>query len=386
MQVDDAAGNPAGEQENSSQVSIRDALTSALREHSAEPSAASPSAEAPEEVAEKPAAPDGRPRGPDGKFVKADGAAQAPSAQPTQADKPVTDPAATTAAPAEASPSATTPPESWKPEARELFTKADPKLQEYILQRDREQQEGFRKFKEQVQGKVQVADAFAQTVQPYLETMQAEGVTPIQAVASLLNMAHVMRKGTPQQKIQLLAQTARDFGVDLAALQQAPEAQPDPLAPILPKLTALEQKLTSIEQARTQQEQAATTAKIEAFKNAKDDQGKPKYPHFDEVRADMAHLIQSERVAQIAQESGKDLLEVAYDMAVYANPAIRQKLLAAQQAKAEAERAARAREEAAKKTAAAGSVTGGPGIGVSPANASSKPIRALLEEQFSGRV
>jgi len=391
MSEENAAGNPAGEQENSSPVSIRESLTAALREQSAaaeSPPAASPSVEAPEQGTEKPASPDGRLRGPDGKFIKADGAAQAPSAPQTQVEKPVTqDPAATTAAPATTPPATpTTAPESWKPEARELFTKADPKLQAYILQRDREQQEGFRTFKEQVQPKVQIADAFAQTVQPYLETMRAEGTHPIQAVSTLLHMAHVMRKGSPQQKAELLAQTARDFGVDLKSLAEAPAPQPDPLAPILPKISALEQELNAFKQSRQSEQQAATTAQIETFKNAKDDQGNAKHPYFDEVRQDMAHLIQSERVAKIAEESGKDLLEVAYDMAVHANPATRQRLLAAQTAKAEEERAARAKEASAKKQNAAGSVTGGPGIGVSPANASSKPIRALLQDAMSGRA
>jgi hypothetical protein len=102
---------------------------------------------------------------------------------------------------------------------------------------------------------------------------------------------------------------------------------------------------------------------IEAFKGAKDPSGNLLHPHYDELEADMVDLW------KVAQAAGQQpTLEDVYDKAVWANTSTRQKLLDAQTAAQEAQRAAaekkqrdeaRAKAERARK--ASSSVTGAPG-------------------------
>lgn len=187
-------------------------------------------------------------------------------------------------------------------------------------------------------------------VTPYVAQIRAEGAEPAQAVASLLNMAHVLRVGSPQQKSDLLIRTAQTFGVDLRQALQVQQMQPQ-LPPqvqqAMQEVQSLKLQLQQQEASKKQQEDNEIQGQIKAF--AADS----KNIHFDAVKPHMAALLKS--------GVAKDLQD-AYDQAVYANPQTRSSLLEAKQAESNEKRVAeqKARAEAAKR--AGSSLRGAPGI------------------------
>lgn len=187
-------------------------------------------------------------------------------------------------------------------------------------------------------------------VTPYMAQIKAEGATAPQAIESLLNMAHVLRVGSPQQKSELLLRTAQTFGVDLRQAIQGQQAQPQ-LSPqvqnVLQEVQGIKQRLEQQEALKKQQEDADIQGQIKAFSSD------PKNTHFKTVKAHMAALLQG----GIAKD-----LQDAYDQAVYANPQTRSTLLSQQSAEGTEKRVAeqKARLDAAKK--AGSSIKGSPGI------------------------
>jgi len=187
-------------------------------------------------------------------------------------------------------------------------------------------------------------------VTPYMAQIRAEGATAPQAIESLLNMAHLLRVGTPQQKSDLLLRTAQQWGVDLRQALQVQQTQPQ-LPPqfqnALGEIQGLKAKLEQQEALKKQQEDAEIQSQIKTFS------ADPKNVHFEAVKAHMASLLSS--------GLAKDLQD-AYDQAVYANPHTRSSLLEAAKATQDEQRVAntKAKAEAAKK--AGSSLKGAPGM------------------------
>jgi hypothetical protein len=197
-------------------------------------------------------------------------------------------------------------------------------------------------------------------IAPYSQHMQQLGVAPDQAISHLLNAEYLLRTGTPEQKQQYFAQLARDYGVNLGQTAEfaANQPQPDPQVQALQtQLQQMQSWVNQQNQAREWQERQSLNSEIERF--SKD----PAHAHFEEVREQMAGLLQ----AGLAPD-----LKSAYEMAIYAHPEVRSRVLAEQQAKAEETRRAQAAQKARDaKTAAAVNV---PRKGTLPA---AKPIGTM---------
>lgn len=271
-----------------------------------------------------------RDRAPDGKFAK-----KQDGQQPSLQAKVDTEPKAAVEKIA--------PPESYSAAVKAQWDKLPQDIQRELNKREQDfHKELTRHDEERTTGR-----QFRQLVTPYAAQMRAEGAEPLQAVQALLNTAYVLRAGTQAQKVQLLRETARQFGVDLT---QATQAQPQ-VHPVLQQLQQkqeqLERQIQLKEAQEKQQEQAGLKSQIETFA------AQPGHEHFEAVKAHMAALLQN--------ELAKDLQD-AYDQAVYARPDIRSTLLSQQSADLEAKRVAdkKAKAEAAKR--AGSSIRGGPGM------------------------
>jgi hypothetical protein len=202
------------------------------------------------------------------------------------------------------------------------------------------------------------ARAVRQTLAPHQDDYKTQGMNEQQAVEFLVGM-HDFYKRDPVGYLKHVAQAA---GIDLSALPQQQQAQQGQYNP---QLTALERRLATMEQEKKASEQASLQSEIEKFSSEK--------PHFEDVRLLMAALLDSGQ----AQD-----LQAAYDMAVYASPTTRARILEDQR-KTEAERqTSEARQKAAKAKSAAVSVKGAPGGAVST-KASPKTVRDALTEAFS---
>lgn len=246
------------------------------------------------------------------------------------------------------------PPSSWSAKAKGEFTKLPDHIQDEVLKRE----DDFHKGLEQYKQSAQMGDRMNQIIQPYQPYLRSKGATPEQTVASMLQTAYTLENASAQDKPKLLAQVAQKFGVDLSQLNsQQNEQQVDPY------VQQLEQRVNQFEQylqnqASTAQQQSMSEAhsEIDAFRNEVDESGNIKHLYFDDVRDDMANMIEA------SEKSGKKLsLQDAYDAAVWARPDIRENLLAEQQRQADEKRRqeqARKAEEAKKRGSVNVSTTG----------------------------
>lgn len=325
-----------------------------------------------------------KPRAPDGKFVSGEKTLEKPPETKVEAKPEELKPEAP---PAEKPPETTLikPPASFDSKAREHFAKADPEFQAYLAKREADQIAGVQKLKATFEPKARFADEMYEAIRPYEASIRSEGATPIQAVQSLFNMAWVLRVGTPQQKAALVQNTMRQFGVDPnLVLSNEPVPQDPQAAQSNAALLALQQKVGSLESTLASRQEADVNGSIAAFATEKDASGNPLRPHFKDVEEEMYPIVVHMR-AQNPNLSNAEILRAAYDKAVRLNDDIWNKTQSEKQA-ADLERKKReAAEQAKAAQQASGSVTGSPGIAAAAAQ-STKSVRSLLEEGWSGRA
>lgn len=258
---------------------------------------------------------------------------------------------------------ATKTPESWMHgERAKHWETLTPAAKEELAKREAEVHQGITKMDEERQLGKQIRDV----VTPYLATIQAEGGTPVTAVQSLLNTAHVLRTADPYTKAAHVAQVIKQFDVDLSLLGTAVQGQPRQADPMLmtmqQKLDAVENQLREQTNLQKANEDAKVQSEIAKF------QSDPANKYFEQVKPEMVKLL-SAGVAQTLPE--------AYQIATMANPTVRPLVLAEQ-----AEAGKRSNEVAAKKKAAV-SVVGSSSTIPANTSAPAKSLRAELEAQFA---
>jgi hypothetical protein len=195
------------------------------------------------------------------------------------------------------------------------------------------------------------------------------GLTPEKAVSALMQADYTLRTAPPQQKMQLFAQLAQSYGINLGAMGANPQAAPqnsvDPLVwQLQNELNNVRGEVMGWKQQQEMVENQTLLNEINQFSLKAD--------HFEEVRPTMIQLLQS-GVAQTLDE--------AYDKAVRLDPTLFEQTLKAKQAEESAKQAKEANRVAKTARAAAVSVrsaTPGPNTAPKAANR-----RALLEEAFS---
>ena len=284
-----------------------------------------------------------------------------------------TEPVAETSTPdpAEAAPVSTeaseTPPEEpaeqdapahYSVEHQEMFRGLDPKAQSFLLDRSKEMEAAHTKRSQEIAPLRNAQEKWT----PYLRQVQAD---PAVMFDTLLQHEYALRTGTNQQKLDLLMELGRTYGVTIPENgngngQPTPEEDPFEIqqkiqAAVTP-LAQQVQQLTGTWQQNTAQQQQATVDQaaqnIQAFRDAVGDDTKPSHPHYAEVEADMLAMAQ----AKSAAGQPLDLAEL-YESACWSNASVREKMQASkawQSRKTEQQRAARAKT-------AAGSLAGGGG-------------------------
>jgi len=257
------------------------------------------------------------------------------------------------------------PPASWRKDFHEVWQKADPKMQEYAWQREEQMRAGV----EPLLAKAQFADTMQQAIEPYLPTIQGMGLTPEKAVSALMQADYTLRTAPAQQKMQLFAQLAQSYGINLGAMGANPQAAPqnsvDPLVwQLQNELNNVRGEVMGWKQQQEMQQNQQLLGEINQFSLKAD--------HFEEVRPTMIQLLQSGMA---------ETLEQAYDKAIRLNPDLFEQINKAQQAEVAAKQAKEYNRAAKAARAAAVSVRSAtPSANTAPKAANR---RALLEEAFS---
>ena len=215
-------------------------------------------------------------RNKDGTFAKGKPEAKAPEAVPAaQQPKP-----------------RTPRPTSWKKELEGHWDTLPPEIQAYVQEREKQYATGVSTYKseaDRAKGVMEAVNQFA----PMLQKMNIE---PTHWIKSLGAAHHFLANGTPQEKVQTVADIIRNNRVDVQALgqllggqqpqYQQPQGGPTPLPQAQQQPVDIEATVEQVFQKReVESAYKAFTADVEAGK----------YPHFadDEVKGTMAGLLQA---------------------------------------------------------------------------------------------
>lgn len=240
-------------------------------------------------------------------------------------------------------------PSSWKPAARAEFAKLPEAIRAEIHRRESESAAGVH----QLMPDAQLGKSMREVAAPYKALIDAEANgKPELAFAELIKTAAILRMGTPQQKRDVVLGVARQYGVDLGLQpqQQPVQGQPPQQTFQDPRVDQLLQHLQTQEQQRQQQEQQALENTVTQWMEAKDEAGNPKYPYLGDVMNDMAVIVPQIRQSSPSL-SHEQVLQSAYERAIWANPDVRPLLLQAQAASPAREAANQTRVREAKRAA-----------------------------------
>lgn len=265
-----------------------------------------------------------------------------------------------------------TAPSSWTAKAKAKFDALPDEVKAEVHKRESDFFKGIEGYK----ADAEVGQRMQKVLSPYEPLMRAKGIQSEQVVGDMLNAAYRLSQGTPQDKASFLAEIAQQYGADLQSLittgynDSENTGKTEYVTKLEQEVNQLKQYLQNQEQTAQQREVQEATQSVESFKNTMEN-GKPKYPFFDNVRQTMGVLVQA--------SGGKLSLEDAYEQAVMANPETRAIVLESQQAerkaKEEAERAKAAAQ--ARKKASVNVRTGGKQV------INSKPNVGTLDETIS---
>lgn len=289
-----------------------------------------------------------RPRDAEGKFVAKPAESEVKPADVPKAEEKPAEPVV----PEAVAPELAKAPTSWKGSAQAKWDKVDPEIRAEVHRREQDFHKGLELSKREA-GLFKELDT---VIQPYAAMLRADRTTPQVAIQNLLNTAYLMRTGSPEVKAATLAEIAQAYGVDIGELPAAAERLAAGTPVVDPQIAELRQQLATVtgsieeqKQEVARREYAGIEAETRAFaaKNA----------HYEAVKLDMAALVESGRAAD---------LQDAYDKAIWANPEVRGKLLAEQQAtqrKLAADKAAAAKKAASANVVTRGTLPSAPVVG-----------------------
>lgn len=267
---------------------------------------------------------------------------------PIQAEAPIDDPAPIEE---EIDPSLINPPSTWRPAAKEAWKNLSPIAREEIRKREWDATNGISQMRKEMatyEEKAQMADRMTETMQPYQAVIQSENTTPEAVVGEMLKSAYMLRTGSAQQKVQMVAQLAQQYGFAnelMAAVSGQQMNYHQPQAPEQQYLTSEQARAEAraeyqkIEQERENERLANT---VHSFQNAINEDGTLKYPYFENVRPYMATILETSDIT----------LEEAYNEALWASPETRDLVLNQQRQSNESQEAANKHREQAEKAAA----------------------------------
>lgn len=304
-----------------------------------------------EGVGKKPAVPDA-----------ADGKASAMPPPPEPGDEPVF--------------AVDKPPQSWRAPQRAKWEKLDPDVRQEIIRRERET---TRVLGEAGQAR-QLTAQFTHTVAPYQARIQSMGVTPLAAVSELFKADYILSTAPKVQKAQLMAKLISDYGIDVVELDNALSGKPptDPVDArveqlLQERLKPIQQFLTTQQQRQQEQEHVSQHEVNQTLEKMAID---PKYPHFEDVRQDMADVI------DLSAKRGVYLsLDQAYNRAIAMNPEVSKQVAAQQESEAKRTSVQAAHARAQKALNASSSVGGAPG-GVPGGASASTDRRTAIAAAF----
>lgn len=246
------------------------------------------------------------------------------------------------------------------------------KLAEYNVQREREYATGISAHRAEAQN----AKALTDVVQEFMPQLQQANMNPAHWIQNMGRTHCAIVAGTPQQKLEIFTRLAASYGVPIGALAQAQGQGVDQTTlQLMQQMDDMKKSVQGVNSWREQQEMDGINKELAKFSDAS------KYPHFEQVRGDMAQLLET----GVAKD-----LDTAYTKAVRLNDEAWNAEQLRQTAATATSQASNKAAAAAKARQASGSVRSGASA-ASARVAPSNDIRESLESAFeqhgsAGRV
>ena len=173
-------------------------------------------------------------------------------------------------------------PSSWKKDFDEHWNTLDPKLAEYIHQRESEYARGVSTYKHEADQARHLNEAIA----PFIPNLQRHNIEPTQWIRNLGAAHERLALGSPQERANMGAQLIRDYGIDLNLLSQVLQ-QP---APVQQQRPAPQPQSVDYEKIIEQKlEEKEARAELNRFIA----DVPTKYKHYEAVKETMFGLLQS---------------------------------------------------------------------------------------------
>jgi hypothetical protein len=326
----------------------------------------------------------GRVRGPDGKFARTKAEEAADAAAETGRTEPK-------------SASPIVPPSDWPAEAKAAFLEAPEHVQKAILARTEEMETG----RKEITTKSQEFERLNKVIEPMVGKWAMQGLTPDAAIGQLVSAANLLQQNPRDGFEHLLRTYAGDKMLHVIndivgkygfALAQATDGQQEQAAPAVqadPEVRRLEEQLRELNQWKQSREEAEQSAQHNSLLAEVDLVRKdPKNIYFENVKQKVAALA-VQAVNNGDRRPTKEIVQEAYDSAVWADPTTRPLLLQAQTKAANEAAKKAAAEKAAAARQAAGSITGSPGPGAPmarPSGSSHSSIEDDVRAAFASRA
>ena len=226
---------------------------------------------------------------------------------------------------------------SWKKEAAAELEKLPENVQKHIIEREAQFHKGLDQYREAAN----FAKSIDKSISPFKDYLNEMQVTPEDAFKNLLKTEQTLRRGTPQQKIEMMQKLVHDYQIDLGALINTPF---DPnLMNLRNQLEWTQSQLQSSQDFKQSHEDAQIQGTISDFGQ--------QHEHFEDVRLTMADLL---------EKGLAENLEDAYAKAVRLNDDVFQKVQAQQLANSKTSQLNQANQAAKAAKQAAVQVKGSP--------------------------
>jgi hypothetical protein len=178
-------------------------------------------------------------------------------------------------------------PASWKGDAKEVWAALPEKARREVVRRERQID---RTLQETAQAR-QVAEEFVSVANSYGGRLQEWGTSPTAAFKTFMEADRSLSSGPMSSRAAAIANIIKEYNIDIAALDNALSGStPDPLHDVDARVQALvQQQLAPFQQRMQSEEQAKQQQVVSVIEQMANN---PDYPYFEDVREDMADLIE----------------------------------------------------------------------------------------------
>ncbi len=214
--------------------------------------------------------------------------------------------------------------EKWSDDVKERFTKLDREFQKYLLDRESEVEGYLTKKTQEISSTSKRYEKLEPVLKPYFEIAERQGAEIAPHIANAMQL-YMQVQRDPLSVVRNYVAANKLTPEQLGLVAADPNEDPA-IGSLRSELAQAKQELANLRQGQNQVVDSQLAEKIQAFKDAKDDSGSAKHPHFDKVRHLMAPLV----------EQGKSLDE-AYEATIWTIPEVRQAAEKAALEKAEKE-------------------------------------------------